>query len=402
MIDNKDKPSKFYQNKSFWFISLFTFASCLPLVLLKVLNAPSIADRPQTYNAGDRLPALTVANNSETAPKTNNLPHSTRVVPQAPDSIETQASTPTNKARSIEPVAPTKTKSESKPKTEAKTVNKTTTNKTTTASKTKNTPTTQTKTATQTKPKQNKTTAAVSPIIEVSVAIETDVTSLTVGSSTKAAITDEKGRIIHNINANQGLVARVNGNGIQIDNWQLPAVTWIQPQQTGGAVYIGDKWFRGKLLLVADKGKLLAINHVDLEHYLYSVVGSEMHPTANINALKAQAVAARSYALVHIIRPASRWYNLGDTQRWQVYKGVGTEYNTTQRAVNETNNKILSHQGGVVESLYASTDEIVNRVHGGSGMSQTGAYKLAEAGYNYQQILGYYYPGVELATLIRK
>jgi SpoIID/LytB domain protein len=127
-----------------------------------------------------------------------------------------------------------------------------------------------------------------------------------------------------------------------------------------------------------------------------------MHPTANINALKAQAVAARSYALVHIIRPASRWYNLGDNQRWQVYKGISTEYNTTQQAVNETNNKILSRQGGVVESLYASTEEIVNRAHGGSGMSQTGAYKLAEAGYNYQQILGYYYPGVEVATLVRK
>jgi peptidoglycan hydrolase-like amidase len=384
MIDSKDKPSKFFQSKSFWFISLFTLASCLPLVLVKILPAPSTATKAQTLNADKTLPILTVANPPASTPKsvtTTPAPQiSTPVVPKPPESIETPKSTPTQ---------PKQTKSpETKPKTPIKTATKTVT---------------KTKTQARSKPKHNtnKTNAAIAPVIEVSVAIETEVTSLTVGASTKAVITDEKGRILQNINANQGLVAKVDGNGIQLDHWQLPAVTWIQPQQ-GGAVYIGDKWFRGKLLLVAEGGKLLAINHVDLEHYLYSVVGSEMHPTANMDALKAQAVAARSYALVHIIRPASRWYNLGDNQRWQVYKGVGTEYNTTQQAVNETNNKILSLQGGVVESLYASTDEIVNRVHGGSGMSQTGAYKLAEAGYNYQQILSYYYPGVNLATLVRK
>jgi peptidoglycan hydrolase-like amidase len=390
MIDSKDKPNKFFQSKIFWFISLFTFASCLPLVLVKTLSAPSTATKPQTLllNTANRLPTLTVANPPANNPKsvtTTPAPQIyTPIVPKPPESVKTPKFTKNQ---------PNQTKSPESTKTTTAVTKSKTENKKKTTSKTK--------TQAKPNPKQNKTPAVISPVIEVSVAIETEVTSLTIGTSTKAAITDEKGRVLQNINANQGLVARVDSNGIKVDNWQLPAVTWIQPQQ-GGAVYIGDKWFRGKLLLVAKEGKLLAINHVDLEHYLYSVVGSEMHPTANMDALKAQAVAARSYALVHIIRPASRWYNLGDNQRWQVYKGVGTEYNTTQQAVNETNNKILSLQGGVVESLYASTDEIVNRVHGGSGMSQTGAYKLADAGYNYQQILSYYYPGVELATLVRK
>jgi peptidoglycan hydrolase-like amidase len=393
MIDSNEKSSKSRHSNSLWFISLFTLASCFPIVLFKILPATSPSSQTPTNNAGNTLPTLNVANAPENNPQPLNLPKSVPVVPKAPESTSkaTQPaiiSTPTKTATKT--TAKTNTQTKPDTKTATKTTPKTTTTKAKTTNKTKSTP------------KQDRTKTATAPIIEVSVAIETDVTSLTVGSSTKAVITDEKGRILHNIDANKGLVARVNGNGIQIDNWQLPAVTWIQPQQAGGAVYIGDKWFRGKLLLVANEGKLLAINHVDLEHYLYSVVGSEMHPTANINALKAQAVAARSYALVHIIRPASRWYNLGDTQRWQVYKGIGTEYNTTQQAVNETNNKILSRQGGVVESLYASTEEIVNRAHGGSGMSQTGAYKLAEAGYNYQQILGYYYPGVEVATLVRK
>lgn len=75
------------------------------------------------------------------------------------------------------------------------------------------------------------------------------------------------------------------------------------------------------------------------------------------------------------------------------------EYNTTHQAVNETAGQILSYQGGIVESLYAASDEIVVKAHGGVGMSQTGAYKLAAQGYDYRQILGAYYPDTELAKL---
>jgi peptidoglycan hydrolase-like amidase len=165
---------------------------------------------------------------------------------------------------------------------------------------------------------------------------------------------------------------------------------------------VGDRWYRGKVLIVTQGSGLLVVNYVNLEHYLYSVVGSEMHADAPLEALKAQAIAARSYALVHIIRPASDWFDLGNTQRWQVYKGTQSEYNTTQMAVNATAGQILSHSGGVVESLYAATDEIVSRAHGGRGMSQTGAYELARQGYDHVRILNRYYPEVGLARVVLK
>ena len=95
-----------------------------------------------------------------------------------------------------------------------------------------------------------------------------------------------------------------------------------------------------------------------------------MHPNAPLEALKAQAIAARSYALVHRVRPASAWYNLGANERWQVYKGLHREYNTTHQAVNQTAGQILSYQGGIVESLYAASDEIVVKAHGGVGMRE--------------------------------
>lgn len=201
--------------------------------------------------------------------------------------------------------------------------------------------------------------------------------------------------------ASQGFQAQPSASNILIGNWQLPSVVWIVPPK-GGYLYVNEHWYRGRVLLVSQGSTLLAVNHVDLEQYLYSVVGSEMHATAPLEALKAQAIAARSYALVHVFRPASQWYNLGDNQRWQVYKGLDAEWNTSHQAVNSTAGQVLSYQGGIVESLYAASDEIVIKVHKGMGMSQTGAYKLAGMGYDYQQILATYYPSTQLARLAPK
>ncbi|WP_013323944.1 SpoIID/LytB domain-containing protein [Gloeothece verrucosa] len=237
------------------------------------------------------------------------------------------------------------------------------------------------------------------PKLEIRVAVMTDAGSTNVGTSSTASIVDRNGNVLKTLSPGQGLGVYPSGSSLNMGDWQLPGVVFIQPS-AGGLVYLGDRWYRGKMLLVSQGSSILAVNYVDIEEYLYSVVGSEMHSTAPMEALKAQAIAARSYALVHIIRPASPWFHLGNTQRWQVYKGVISEYNTSQQAVNATAGQILSYKGGIVESLYAATDDIVARAHGGRGMSQIGAYGLANDGYDHQEILGHYYPGVGLARLI--
>ncbi len=137
--------------------------------------------------------------------------------------------------------------------------------------------------------------------------------------------------------------------------------------------------------MIAQGDKLLAINYVNLEEYLLSVVGSEMSAAAPMEALKAQAVAARSYALVHTFRNANEQFDLGNDERHQAYKGIATEYNTTHQAVGKTSGQILSYQGGVVESLYAATQVIVDKAHKGAGMSQNGAYAYANQGYDYRR-----------------
>ena len=238
------------------------------------------------------------------------------------------------------------------------------------------------------------------PAVEIRVAIKRDVASVLIGVNGPAVITDRQGRGLKTIATNEGLPVIPGAKGLKMGDLSLPEVIFVQPTSADGLVYVDDSWYRGKVLLVSQGDRLLVVNHVNLEAYLYSVVGSEMHSTAPMHALKAQAIAARSYALVHIIRPANAWFHLGNSQRWQVYKGIRSEYQSTHQAVNATAGQILSYKGGVVESLYAATDEIVAWAHGGRGMSQTGAYKLAEKGLDYQQILGNYYPGVGLARLV--
>ncbi|NCJ05130.1 SpoIID/LytB domain-containing protein [Synechococcales cyanobacterium C] len=237
------------------------------------------------------------------------------------------------------------------------------------------------------------------PQVPLRVAITTGASTLTLGASTGAVITDAQGYRIGELGTQSAVQAIPAQEGIQIGDWQAPTVLWVQPQGDG-LVYVEGRWYRGPVQVIRREQRLLAVNHLDLESYLYSVVGAEMPASWSLEALKAQAIAARSYALVHIARPASADYDLGATPRWQAYTGVTTETNTTHEAVNATRGLFLSYQGGVVESLYAASDDIVKEVHRGFGMSQNGAQQLAvQQNFNFQQILGYFYPGTELSWL---
>lgn len=244
------------------------------------------------------------------------------------------------------------------------------------------------------------------PDIEIRVAIANEESSLVVGTSTSAELQDARGKALGKLSANQAFNVVPNGSAIAIGKWEASAGVWIKPAK-GGFVFVGangaaakePRWYRGDVLLVSQGNTLLAVNYVDLESYIASVVGSEVPASWPMDALKAQAIAARSYALVHYLRPANALYDLGNTQRWQVYGGINSEWNTSRQAAEETKGVFLSYKGGVVESMYAANDDIIKKVHGGQGMSQNGALNLAQQGYNYQQILNQYYPGASLAWL---
>jgi hypothetical protein len=179
---------------------------------------------------------------------------------------------------------------------------------------------------------------------------------------------------------------------------QVPEA-WLQT--SGPALLVNGQPYAGRIRLLLEGGNLRLVNHVGLETYISSVVGAEMPSSWSMEALRAQAVAARSYALAHMARPANRHWHLGDTTRWQAYRGLGSVSERTRQATGSTAGLILSYQGAIVESLYAANRQISLEAHGhlGASMSQHGAQDLAERGYRYNQILGHYYQGASLARL---
>lgn len=194
----------------------------------------------------------------------------------------------------------------------------------------------------------------------------------------------------------------LRGSGGEPVNWsaQSGADLWLE-SAGGHALLVNGLPYEGRLRLLREGGGITPINHLPLERYIASVVGAEMPSSWSMEALKAQAVAARSYALAHLARPANRYWHLGDTTRWQAYRGLESVSARTREATQRTNGLILSYQGGIVESLYAANSQITLEAHGhlGASMSQEGAQQLARQGQPYNQILGHYYPGASLARL---
>ncbi len=114
--------------------------------------------------------------------------------------------------------------------------------------------------------------------------------------------------------------------------------------------------YAGRIEVVKDSGGLIVINDVNLETYLYSVVPSEMPASYEIEALKAQAVCARSYAYRQIMLNgyASYGAHVDDSVSYQVYNNLPTDDKVIQ-AVNETAGQVLKFGEEVATTYYFST-----------------------------------------------
>jgi stage II sporulation protein D len=120
---------------------------------------------------------------------------------------------------------------------------------------------------------------------------------------------------------------------------------------------VGGKSVRGELTLRPRDGGVALINVLSLEEYLRGVVPAEMGPRAfpALEALKAQAVAARTYAVAHLREYEAAGYDICDSQLCQVYGGVEIEHPLTDQAVRETAGEIAVFGGEPIDAMYHST-----------------------------------------------
>ncbi|MGG1615449.1 SpoIID/LytB domain-containing protein [Paenibacillus sp. NRS-1782] len=113
-----------------------------------------------------------------------------------------------------------------------------------------------------------------------------------------------------------------------------------------------QRTYRGDMEIGMTSGQLALVNEVPLEQYLYSVVGAEVYSSWPGEALKAQAVAARSYALAQ----GNRFQigNVVDGTLSQAYNGKGSEHANVSEAVDATAGEVIKSGGKVVEAVFSS------------------------------------------------
>jgi stage II sporulation protein D len=108
--------------------------------------------------------------------------------------------------------------------------------------------------------------------------------------------------------------------------------------------------YRGSIQVVA--GGPYTINVLPLEDYLKGVVPAEVNPSWPREAVKAQAIAARSYAVNHL---GGELFDVDDTQQYQVYLGVLVEDWQSNEAISETAGQVVVYEGNIVTAYYHST-----------------------------------------------
>jgi stage II sporulation protein D len=117
-----------------------------------------------------------------------------------------------------------------------------------------------------------------------------------------------------------------------------------------------NKRYRGDLLIINAQGKLQVINLIDVEQYLYGVVGAEMGQGAPEEAYKAQAVVSRTYALFYKQHP-QLYYDVGITTRWQVCGGYDAELSSSpqaKKAVDATRGQVIYYDGQIIQAFFHS------------------------------------------------
>jgi SpoIID/LytB domain protein len=178
---------------------------------------------------------------------------------------------------------------------------------------------------------------------------------------------------------NSALTATFSGN-YTLNSTQIPAGTTLNIKLINGMININNNnytvaqfiplsqnsfitltsgtstyKYRGAFLLKVMSDKILPINIIDMDNYLKGVVGYEMSDFFPIEALKAQAVAARNFALSKIGAESAKGYDFDDTTSYQVYKGYDDRLKNTIRAVEETRGMVLLYNNSLVEALYSAS-----------------------------------------------
>jgi len=196
------------------------------------------------------------------------------------------------------------------------------------------------------------TTLGQASVTKVRVFLAQGRSTLSVSSLAPFTVRDGIGQIWHLASGSQTF-----GPALRIKTTDVPQRQQLPGPLTFNAgsspLRFGDRPYRGQVQVTVANGALRAVNLVGLEAYLFGVVPSEMPHDWLPEALKAQAVAARSYALA--VKKSGSWFDLYPDTRSQVYLGIAHEAPTTTAAVQATAGEVVMYGGRVATTYFFSS-----------------------------------------------
>ena len=195
------------------------------------------------------------------------------------------------------------------------------------------------------------TTLGAAGVARVRVLVASGVGRVTVGSAAAFTVTSANGRTF-NLSAGTHTI-RAN---LQVRTANGTLRTLVGPLRfdPGTAVLrLSGNGYRGRIRVRAEGGLVSAVNDVGLEQYIKGVVAWEMPASWHPEALKAQAVVARTYGLVS--RKTGQWFDLYDDTRSQVYGGIRAEDSRASAAVDATRGEVVRSGGALAWTFYHST-----------------------------------------------
>jgi len=169
---------------------------------------------------------------------------------------------------------------------------------------------------------------------------------------------------IHNLQSNSMVDVKYNSSTQKFDIYDWGG-KFLVSMTAGSGNFIGasntnnsivkanNKSYRGFIYFVTNNNRIDVVNHVSIQDYLYGVIPREM-PTWNtpIESLKAQAVTARSYAVINRNKHFSLGYGLCDTVDCQAYGGYDGEEANANKAVDETKDKVVTYNDNIVATYF--------------------------------------------------
>src|SRR5215212_2102389 len=218
------------------------------------------------------------------------------------------------------------------------------------------------------------TWAADDPSIQARVLIrrgdgDLDASSITVSGDGEIALTDANGEEVLRVSARRQVAVGREGDGFWVQEGDNPRKAGlagpIRVNGTGDGAPLRSPStpgsvptpYRGTLEITPSPGdKVALVNELGLEEYIYGVVTKELPASFGAEPLKAQAVAARTYAIARkLVAPhRAQGADVCDTQHCQEFLGLTGEHAAGRAAVDATRGRVLLYQGGVFEPYYSS------------------------------------------------